>query len=233
MWVNPLYSVDARRSVTALIAQESLATLVVADPLRAAHLPLLVESTEPDGPLVLAGHAPRADPLAEQMISGTRVLCVFHGPRAYVSPDWYGSPGLPTYNYSVAHLGGRTEAMDETSLREHLLELIRRSEAARESPTPWQPDPVALARLDSLLPAVVGFRIQVDQAQAKQKLGQNRSTGDRAGTRDQLGRSPRAEHRAVAELMSADLISAELTETGAPDHKTPDSAAETPRKRLD
>lgn len=87
MWVNPLFESDALDGVAALLAANSLATIVAASPLRAAHLPLLLtteastERQEPTG-MVLTGHVPKADPLAQAVLGGERLLCVFHGPRA-------------------------------------------------------------------------------------------------------------------------------------------------------
>lgn len=205
MWVNPLFTADARQTVVELVRSQSLATLVAADPLRAAHLPLLVESDDAEQ-IVLVGHIPRADPLARSITAGERILSVFHGPRAYVSAGWYGdTPGLSTYNFTVAHLSGRATAMaDDADLRAHLVDLVRVHEE-RSTPvggTPWQLDDVAHARIDQLLPAVIGFRIRVDEAQAKAKLGQNRTEEDRTSTQSHLRDSDDSEHRRIAALMA-------------------------------
>lgn len=206
MWINPLFSADSRQEVAQLISAHALATLVVEAPMRAAHLPLLLED---DGErMTLIGHIPRVDPLSEAIAAGEEVLCIFHGARAYVSPDWYTAPGLSTYNFSVAHLQGRSEPMTETSeLRAHLVDLTRAHEALK-SPSdggPWEIDDVADARIDGLLPLVMGFRIHVESAQAKTKFGQNRSQADRIATQEHLRRSADEEARMVAERMTETL----------------------------
>lgn len=202
MWVNPLFAAEPRQAVTRLVRAHSLATVVSASPLHAAHLPLLVDDDEER--MTLTGHVPRADPLSEAVLAGDRLLCVLHGPRAYVSAAWYEAPGLSTYNFDVAHLSGPAQAMtDPADLRAHLLELLDQHER-RKAPVdagPWYPDEVAEARIDELLPAVLGFRVVVDEAQAKLKIGQNRTREDRESTREHLHRSPDAEDRAVADLM--------------------------------
>lgn len=204
MWVNPLFSAETRSALRVLAESETLATLVAEAPLRAAHLPLLIEERDGDR-ITLVGHVPRVDPLAEAISSGGRVLCIFHGPRAYVSGGWYGrAPGLSTYNFAVAHLSGPAEPMEEQSeLRAHLVELIRVHERRKEPADegPWELDDRAQARIDQLLPAVIGFRVLVDEAQAKQKLGQNRTPEDRASTIEHLARSSQEEHREIARLM--------------------------------
>lgn len=202
MWINPLFETDARSEVAQLLGAHSLVTLVAEAPLRASHLPLLLED---DGESMrLVGHIPRVDPVADAIAAGERILCIVHGARAYVSAGWYEDPGLSTYNFSVAHLEGPAEAMtDPAELRAHLLELVRVHEQSKPSidEGTWQPDDVANARIDTLLPAVMGFRIAVESAQAKTKLGQNRSQNDRASTRDRLRRSPAIEDRDIAERM--------------------------------
>lgn len=204
MWVNPLFREDATEAVIRLIAAQSLATVVAADPLIAGHVPLLVEQDRTPT-MTLTGHIPRADPLAEVIAAGDPVLCIFHGARAYVSADWYGSPGLPTYNYSVAHLSGRPAVLDTDGLRRHLMELVR-TEEARKSPAgpPWKPDEDAIRRIEALLPQIIGFSIEVDHATAKAKLGQNRTAQDRDSTIAHLDRSPSPEHQAVAAAMRTD-----------------------------
>jgi transcriptional regulator len=201
LWINPLFETDALPAVKALIDAQSLATIVVAGPLRASHVPVLLDETE--GRLDLVGHMPRVDPVAAVLTAGERALCIFHGARAYVSAAWYGSIGLPTYNFSVAHLGGTASTMTTQELREHLVTLVK-TEERRKAPLdeePWDLDEAHQARIDQLLPAVMGFRIRVDEAQAKAKLGQNRTVEDRASTIAHLASSESPEHRAIAEQM--------------------------------
>ncbi|WP_441893799.1 FMN-binding negative transcriptional regulator [Microbacterium sp.] len=202
MWINPLFQADARNEVAQLLGAHSLVTLVAESPLRAAHLPLLLED---DGESMrLVGHIPRVDPVAQAIDAGERILCIVHGARAYVSAGWYDDPGLSTYNFSVVHLEGAATTMtDPAELRAHLVELVRVHEEAKPAVDagPWQIDAVADARIDALLPAVMGFRITVDSAQAKTKFGQNRSHDDRVATREHLHRSPAAEDREIAERM--------------------------------
>lgn len=202
MWINPLFSVEARVALRDLARSSSLATLITDDPLRVAHMPVLVEEDEA-GELLLLGHIPRADPLSGAIQAGQEILCVFHGPRAYVSAGWYEEVGLSTFNYSVAHLRGRSEEMSVEDLECHLTQLIKMHEQNKEPSVggEWQFDETARDRFDKLLPLVLGFRIRVDDAQAKEKIGQNRSAEDRTMTVMRLAESSREEHREMADLM--------------------------------
>ena len=203
MWINPLFEVDALDELRQLLAENSLATLVVESPLRAAHVPIVLESSE-DG-ILLSGHITRSDPVEQGLRGGQEALAIFHGARAYVSAGWYDGPGLPTYNFSVVHLTGTTTMMDEAALREHLIDLVRREESVKDPNTTgtWEMDAAARQRLEKLLPLVSGFWIRVEKAQAKAKLGQNRSAEDRNRTRDQLDNASRPEHREVSARMAA------------------------------
>jgi transcriptional regulator len=205
VWVNPLFETDALPAVRDLIASQSLATVVAAGPLRATHVPLLLKESE-EG-LTLVGHVPRADAVAAAVTAQEEVLCIFHGARAYVSPGWYATPGLPTYNFSVAHLGGTIGPLSTDDLRAHLLELAAAEEQRKlpEGGTPWTADPAAEGRIDQLLPAIIGFTVSVTTAQAKIKAGQNRTVADCEGTVEELERSPRDEHREVAAQMRSFL----------------------------
>lgn len=203
MWINPLFEVDALDELRRLLEENSLATLVVENPLRAAHVPILLEDSA-DG-LLLSGHITKSDPVEKGLGEQRETLAIFHGPRAYVSAGWYDQPGLPTYNFSVAHLAGTTTMMDEDSLRAHLMDLVRREEAQKD-PNPegaWEMDSSARQRLEKLLPLVSGFWIRVEKAQAKAKMGQNRSAEDRDRTRERLNDAAGPEPREVSARMTA------------------------------
>lgn len=203
MWINPLFAVEARDALQDLARSSSLATLVAEGPLRAAHMPVLVEEDEA-GELLILGHIPRADPLSKAIQEGQDILCIFHGPRAYVSAGWYEKVGLSTYNYSVAHLRGMSEEMSEEELKNHLIQLIKIHEQNKEPSDggEWQLDDPAQDRFETLFPKVLGLRIRVHDAQAKEKFGQNRSAEDRAMTVTRLTESSQEEHQEVADCMT-------------------------------
>ncbi|MGB4778330.1 FMN-binding negative transcriptional regulator [Microbacterium sp.] len=205
MWVNPNFEIRHRAAIAALVAEHPLATLVVGDPVRVGHMPLVLESWEDE--MVLLGHVPIADPVARAIAAGGPLTAVFQGESAYVSPNWYADPGLPTYNFSVVHVEGRCEPLDEAELTAHLLDLAARLEAHTHVPKehPWQPDDTAFARMAELLPRIIGFRLRGASVQAKAKLGQNRSVADRRGAAAALRTSGREDDVVVAEQMEAAL----------------------------
>jgi len=163
-----------------------------------SHLPFIYEpEAEPKGRLI--GHMARANPQWRHLSAGGDLLTVFQGPHAYISPTWYASPGVPTWNYAVVHLRGRARLVEGEHELEALVErLTQVHEAGRD--TPWSPA-LTGERRSRLLGAIVGFEIQVTEIQAKFKLSQNRPNEDQQRVALALSRSPDAMGRAVADLM--------------------------------
>jgi transcriptional regulator len=141
----------------------------------ASHLPLLLDAEAgPNGHLL--GHMARANP----QWRGVRgeVMAVFSGPHAYVSPSWYEEEGtVPTWNYVAVHAYGTFHLVED---RDGLLDILRRSAAAYESPLPepWPFDESA-GHVEKMLKAIVGFRIDITRLEGKWKLSQNHSEGRR------------------------------------------------------
>lgn len=189
------------RAVRALAAAHPLAMLVTVDadgrPC-ADHVPLLWEPG--DGHGVLRGHVARANPLWRR--AGSRVLAVFQGPDAYVSPGWYPSKAVhgkvvPTWNYAVVHLQGVLHAIDDAGW---LQALLRRLTAVHEDgrAQPWHLDDAPADYLAQTMRAIVGIEIPVEAVQAKWKVSQNRDAADRDGVRAGLAGEPGEDARAMA-----------------------------------
>jgi transcriptional regulator len=170
---------------------QALAALMLAHPLAALvtvqhgsptadHVPL-----EYDAPArVLRGHVARANPLW-QAAAGQRVLAIFQGPQAYVSPSWYPSKAsthkvVPTWNYTVVHAHGTLRAVEEAPW---LHALVGRLTEHHERPraAPWSVDDAPADYMQQMLRAIVGIEIAVDTLVGKWKISQNRSQADRLG----------------------------------------------------
>ncbi|EQD45419.1 Negative transcriptional regulator [mine drainage metagenome] len=121
-----------------------------------SHLPFLFESTAGAHGRLL-GHMARANPQWQHLTAASDVLAVFQGPHAYVSPSWYSSPGVPTWNYAVVHLYGKASLIENEA---ELEALIERLTTAYESPmpNPWKPN-LEGERRTKLLNMIVGFEI--------------------------------------------------------------------------
>jgi len=191
-----------------LMRQRPLATLVTlsSDGLNANHIPLhLSDAPEPLG--TLRGHVARANPVWHDLTEGVETLAIFHGPDAYISPNWYPTKAetgraVPTWNFAVAHAYGNLRVVDDPRwLRSHLAEMTRQHEAAL--PQPWQLDDAPADYTDKLIGAVVGIELVITRLLGKWKTSQNQPPQNRAGAAHGLRESGRPEALAMADLIEA------------------------------
>jgi transcriptional regulator len=161
------------------------------------HVPLVAL---PGDALVLEGHMARANPHWGWLSSQRRVLAVFSGPSAYVSPSHYDSvKNVPTWNYAALHAYGEVELIDAPADKDRLLKgLIERFEPAYAAQ--WRGLPEDFQH--KLLAAIVGFRLRVTRWELKLKMSQNRAAAERQRIREALAASELPGDRMVAEWMA-------------------------------
>ena len=148
----------------------------------------------------LLGHMARANPQWQHFATGSEVLAVFQGPHAYVSPSWYASAGVPTWNYAVIHLHGTARLIEDETELEALLEQLTRVHES-PMPSPWAHKATGERRA-KLLNMIVGFEIEVTSIRGKFKLSQNRPLEDQRNVARELGLSGNQSAIEVAKLMS-------------------------------
>lgn len=167
-----------------------------------SHLPFIFDrSVDSKGKLLC--HMARANPQWQSFATDREVLAVFQGPHAYVSPSWYSTPGVPTWNYAVVHVRGKPRLIDGESELEALVERLSQVFESQLS-RPWRPN-FAGERRAQLLSMIVGFEIEVTDIQAKFKLSQNRSPEDQENVIERLAQSTNQTEIALAKLMSENL----------------------------
>jgi len=204
MYTPAAFREDRPEILHPLIRGARLATLVSngADGVpEVTHLPL---SLTADGTRLI-GHLARANPHAQALAQAGRAVAIFHGPEAYVSPNWY--PGkaehhkvVPTWNYEAVHAAGPVEMVeDPAALHAIVSELTREKEAAQ--PRPWAvadaPEPFVAGQLR----AIIGLVLRIETLIGKRKLSQNRSAADREGATAGLAASADPRDQAVAAAM--------------------------------
>ena len=201
MYIPAHFQETDPQRITALIQDNPFGMLVTAPagvPF-VTHLPFLFEPTVGVHGRLL-GHVARANPQWQHFASGHPVLAVFHGPHAYVSPTWYASPGVPTWNFAAVHMQGIARIIEDKASFATLLEQLTQTHEASMT-SPWQPD-FSGDRHAKMLDAIVGFEIDISDIQAKFKLSQNRSSADRKGVMNELSLSSNQTENEVAILMS-------------------------------
>ena len=167
-----------------------------------SHLPFIFDPNAGSKGKLLC-HMARANPQWQHFSSCGEVLAVFQGPHAYVSPSWYSSPGVPTWNYAVVHLRGKPRLIESESKLEALVERLTHVYESH-MPSPWKPN-LAGEQRTKLLNTIVGFEIEITDIQAKFKLSQNRPPEDQQSVVEKLGQSNNQTEVAVAKLMSGVL----------------------------
>ena len=201
MYIPEHFKEENLERVSALVRENAFGMLITAPQGQpfVSHLPFLFErSSGAQGKLL--GHMARANPHWQHFSSVADVLVVFQGPHAYVSPSWYASAGVPTWNYAVAHLRGKPRLIENESELEALLE--RQTQVYEQHmPRLWKPG-LAGERRTKLLGMIVGFEIEISEIQAKFKLSQNRPAEDRLRVIAELNSSTNQTEVAVAKLMS-------------------------------
>jgi transcriptional regulator len=188
---------DLERSL-ALMRAAPLATVISVQSTGApfvSHLPLVVER-EGDA-LICIGHLARAN-AHWKLLNGGEATAIFHGPNAYITPNWYAENDVPTWNYAVVHARGPVELIeDRPGIVECLEKLTAFVEAGPDAWKFWIPDDL----VDVLEKSIVGFRMRVESLESKLKLSQNRSGTDRARVIAELDARSDPGSRAIAALM--------------------------------
>ncbi len=198
MYIPPPNRIEDRETINAFIQAHGFATLIsnAGGETVASHLPVLFDEQAN----TLRSHMARANGQWKQFADGGEVLCIFHGPHAYISPSWYEQQHtVPTWNYAVVHVYGKPSLVDEAELKQIVLDTTAKFESTM--PTPWK-IPLSEQETAAMLKAIVGFRIEVIRVEAKFKLGQNRSREDQEKMLRNLQAAPDDESRALGRFIA-------------------------------
>lgn len=187
-----------------LAAHDAFGTLIssVQDAPFATHLPVLYAR---DGEKVtLTGHWAKPNP-QWQDIESQRVLFIFHGPHAYISPRWYAEPArnVPTWNYATAHVYGRPKLIHDVAALERIVDgLARKYESGAQAP--WRLAESNPGNRRSL-GGIVGFELAADEVQVKFKLNQNHPAANVTGAIAALAAGDSQDGHVTARLMQQAL----------------------------
>jgi transcriptional regulator len=137
----------------------------------ASHIPLSVEKNSA-GEDVLVGHISRGNDQKETFSTGAKMLCIFPGPHAYISPRWYTHINVPTWNYIAVHAYGTLRIMEGDELKQALSRLVDIFE--HPMPHPMKLEDLPEKMLHDDMRGIIGFEIKIEELQAASKLSQNR-----------------------------------------------------------
>jgi transcriptional regulator len=201
MYVNPHFVERELPVLHDTIEAVRFGLLVLcADGPLAAHIPFVLHRDEGAYGTLLA-HVAGNDPLARHLGDGREALAIFGGPRAYISPRWYPSGGLPTYNFLAVHAHGRPRLLEDgDAVLTHLAELVDVHE--QRFPVPWSLASASEDYVAGLVSNIVAFSLEIEAVQGKRKLSQNRAAEDRGGVIRGLRERAGDDDRAIADAMT-------------------------------
>ncbi len=200
MYIPPHFREDDLTRLDWLADYDSFGTLIsVADGAPyATHLPVIYHRAGTE--VVLKGHWAKPNP-QWRSIEGQRVLFIFHGPHAYISPQWYVEPKryVPTWDYATAHLYGAIRLVQEPESMEEIVSTLA-DRYERGTQNPWR---LADSSAQEMLRGIVGFELRVDNIELKFKLNQNHVRGNIEGAIAGLSASGTSDSLSIAGLMRA------------------------------
>jgi transcriptional regulator len=189
MYSQQVFQMD-RAACLALAATRGFGT-VIASGARgpvASPLPFCIDYACDGAPLVNF-HVARGNPLAA-LAGGERAwLIAVQGHDAYVSPDWYASPGqVPTWLYESVQLSGPVRAVPPDEKARHLDRVSETFESWLAPKPPWTPDRIAPGRREAMMSAIVALEMAVEAVDGSCKLNQQKSDADHIAVVVQLRR---------------------------------------------
>lgn len=173
MYIPRRYEEKDTEKIHAFIRENSFGILVsVKDGLPVGtHIPLHLEKNS-EGQDILMGHISRGNEQKYTLADGARVLVIFPGPHAYISPRWYTQINVPTWNYISVHVYGTVKIVEGEVLRAALSRLVDNYE--QHMPQPVHIGEIPEKTVQDEMRGIVGFEIVIDEIQAAAKLSQNR-----------------------------------------------------------
>lgn len=177
MYIPECFGVDEKEEMYRFVADNAFGQIIstVNGRLFSTHMPFLLSADNDK----VCGHFAKSNP-QHRSLHEADVLITFQGPHEYISPSWYVSPGVPTWNYQAVHINGRAHTFtDVDKLKVLVGSLTEKYESNFQKP--WRPD-----FNEAMLNGIVGVEVDISDIQCKYKLNQNRSKEDRVSVINQL-----------------------------------------------
>jgi len=201
MYVPAHFRLTDEATIDAFMQRELFGIIVTQgdDAPVATHLPMLYERNA-DGRATIMAHIARANP-EWQTFESVKVLAIFQGPHAYISPSLYdGERNVPTWDYTAIHAYGKAHIVDDDAEAVSIVRrLTKRMEIERANP--WNVETLSQDYLQTMVRGIVAFRIDVERIEAQFKLSQNRSQAERERIIAELSQSPDTTQRALARML--------------------------------
>ena len=164
--------------------------------LSATHLPFVLKTDEGENG-VLYAHCAKANTQWNDL-EGQKVLVIFTGPHAYISPSWYNTqPAVPTWNYTAVHAYGVASILNPQDTLTAVDQVVQKYEPQLLVSRDIVTDQIK----HKLLSGIVGFKVELTKIEGQLKLGQNRNKEDQVGIYKALSNSQDLHDLALAKYM--------------------------------
>ena len=185
MFQPPYFKQKDNNGMLEFIRNDPLATIVTQSEngLTVNHIPLLLKTRQNSN--VLQGHIAKANNMWKDYQAEKESVAIFTGPQSYISPNWYPSKkrdhkAVQTWNYTAVHARGLIKFIhDKDWLLEHLTNLSNFNE--QNMPKPWHLSEAPEDYIKSMLPAIVGFEMEITNMSGQSKMSQNHNEENRQG----------------------------------------------------
>ena len=185
MFQPPYFKQKDNNGMLEFIRNDPLATIVTQSEngLTVNHIPLLLKTRQNSN--VLQGHIAKANNMWKDYQAEKESVAIFTGPQSYISPNWYPSKkrdhkAVPTWNYTAVHARGLIKFIhDKDWLLEHLTNLSDFNEQNMQKP--WHLSEAPEDYIKSMLPAIVGFEMEITNMSGQSKMSQNHNVENRQG----------------------------------------------------
>jgi len=138
----------------------------------ATQVPVFIE--EQNGKKILRGHIMKNTDHHKAFMHNNNVLVVFTGNHTYVSGTWYSNPYIAsTWNYMSVHVKGIIRFLDNAGLEDILRKTTLHFENYNHKSTTIF-DNLPLEFKQKVMPAIVGFEIEITEIDNVFKLSQDR-----------------------------------------------------------
>lgn len=202
MYRPPAFDWTDTHAMLALVRENAFGTFVTATPsgLAISHLPMKIDADE-EGSLVLTAHFSKGNNHLEALDSGHPSTAIFHGPHAYLSPNWYETEAsVPTWNYAAVRAHGNPVAITNPNRTKDILDSLV-SMFENDATGNWSTDRLDEKFIQGQMKGIVAFEMPVTHLEGKAKMSQNRKPEDIAGAISGLRSSGRTLDTETAAMM--------------------------------
>ncbi len=177
MYIPKHFEILDKEKINEFLRRNSFGELVTVIDGRpfSTHLPFMFDKAS----ATVRMHIAKANPQWREL-NESEALLVVSGPHGYVSPSWYHSSGVPTWNYQAVHIYGKAIVILDNNELKGIVDGLTKI-AEENYLNPWQPNYSA-----NMLQGIVGIELKISDIQCKFKLSQNRSRVDQQSVKETL-----------------------------------------------